>query len=215
MLHTMRVLLHRSVLATSFLCASCASLKTPYPDKAYFAILPGAPDAPVPATAPAGTPVILIRRVSVVAPYDAPAFVYKIGPSQFETDYYDAFIAEPASLLTSDLIRWLSATRSPGSIIPAGSGAHHDLILEGNVTALYADLQNKSAPRVVIEARFMLIDEHNADAILLDKTYSASAPARTAAAPELAAAFGLADRQILQSLAADLPTNAQSDPRPK
>jgi ABC-type uncharacterized transport system auxiliary subunit len=210
-----RTLFKSLAVGIALLCVSCASLKMPYPDKAYFAIEPGTPDTASSATAPGATPVILIRRLSIAAPYDATAFVYKTGPAQFATDYYNAFITEPASLLTSDLIQWLSATRPPGSIIAAGSGAHHDLILEGNITALYADLQNKSAPRAMIQARFMLIDERNADAIVLDKTYSVSVPADNATAPSIAAAFGRADRQILQSLAGDLPTNSPSEPRTK
>ena len=205
--HCVRVCQSIGIVA-ALLCASCAGLKTPYPDKAYFAIEPGTPtpqpDRVAPTSAPSDMPVILIRHLTVASPYDEPLFVYKTGPAKFETDYYNAFIAEPASLLTDALVKWLSTEQPLGSILPGGSGARHDLSLEGNITALYADLQKKDAPRAVIEARFLLIDERKRDSVVFEKAYSASVPADSAAPASLAAALGRAYRQLLQSLNDDL-----------
>jgi ABC-type uncharacterized transport system auxiliary subunit len=195
-------------VAAALLCASCASLKQPYPDKTYFAIDPGAPAGPisVPTTsqAIASYPVILVRRLSVASPYDEPLFVYKTGTNKFEKDYYNAFIAEPASLLTDDLLKWLSAEKSIGSVVAGGSSARHDLTLESNITSLYADLEKKNAPTVTVEGRFMLIDDRNRDAIVLDKTYSVSVSATSDRPADLAVGWGAAYHQILDSLAEDL-----------
>lgn len=196
-------------LLTLGLCvwsAGCAGLFKQQPvAKGYFAIEPGQPDGSKdarPTTRPAAE-VMRVRTLRVSPPCDGVAFVYRIGPSQFDTDYYNNFIAPPASLLTGALTQWL-AREGPMTVCDASSDLHADLTLEGSITRLYID-SAKSPPKAVIAARFFLIRDRNGDAqLLFDKPYEASVPVPAHSPAGFASGWGQAYRQILLELTAEL-----------
>ena len=190
------------------LCAGgCGGLFAQPPvAKAYFAIEPGRIES-LNSTQPATreNTVLRVRTLRVAPPYDGAAFVYRIGPSQFDTDYYNNFIAPPASLLTSGLIQWLSAS-CPMTVCDEYSDLRSDLILEGNITALYID-STVTPSRAVVAGRFFVTRNKNGDIELLsDKSYEASVAVTSRSAPAFAAAWGGAWRQVLEQLAHDLCT---------
>ena len=92
-----------------------------------------------------------VRALRVSPPYDSLLFVYRTGPSQFDTDYYNNFIAPPASLLTGDLIDWLSRS-APMIVSDTSSDLQPNAVLEGNITRLYID-SSSSPAKAVIAAR--------------------------------------------------------------
>jgi ABC-type uncharacterized transport system auxiliary subunit len=186
--------------------ASCGNMSKPYPEKNLFAIDAGpAPAAKQTATTTAAADVLRVRRFRVAAPYDGLTFVYRTGEAQYRTDYYNGFIVAPEETLTSETIRWLTAAGPFASVIDGGSTVTSRFLLEGNVTALYADLSDAKAPKAVIQARFFMIDESGADArVRFQKAYAATVPAGAGQPAEIAAALGKAWGQILTGLAADL-----------
>jgi ABC-type uncharacterized transport system auxiliary subunit len=186
--------------------AGCAGLFKQQPvAKGYFAIEPGQPEsssADHPTTRSAAG-VMRVRTLRVSPPYDGVAFVYRIGPSQFDTDYYNNFIAPPASLMTGALTQWL-AREGRMTVCEASSDLRADLTLEGSVTRLYIDSAT-SPPKAVIAARFFLTRDRNGDAqLLFDKPYEASVPVPAHSPAGFASGWGQAYRQILLELTADL-----------
>lgn len=186
--------------------AGCAGLFKQQPvAKGYFAIEPGQSDASHDAH-PANqyaAEVMRVRTLRVSPPYDGVAFVYRIGPSQFDTDYYNNFIAPPASLMTGALTQWL-AQEGPMTVCEASSDLHADLTLEGSITRLCIDSAT-SPPKAVIAARFFLTRDRNGDAqLLFDKPYEASVPVPAHSPAGFANGWGQAYRQILVELTADL-----------
>lgn len=193
-----------------FLCicgAGCGGLlKQPPVAKAYFAIDPGRPQMPSaadPTTRPEPE-VLRVRMLRVSPPYDGVAFVYRIGPSQFDTDYYNNFIAPPASLLTGSLIDWL-ARSEPMTICDASSDLRSDLILEGTISRLYIDSTTTPSPTAVVAGRFFLTrDRQGIVELLSDKTYEGSAAVSDRSPAGFASAWGQAYRKLLEQLGADL-----------
>jgi len=139
----------------------------------------------------------------VSPPYEGVAFVYRIGPSQFDTDYYNNFIAPPATLLTGELIDWL--TRSgPMTVCDTSSDLRPDLVLAGNITMLCID-STTSPPRARVEGRFFFTKEHDGvSELVAERHYEESAPVSARSPAEFARAWGQAYRQLLIHLSEDL-----------
>jgi uncharacterized lipoprotein YmbA len=196
------LLLMAGLLALGVVAASCSSMNRPYPEKGFFAIDAG----PAPAAAKeSGESALRVRRLRVAQPYDGHTFVYRTGPSEFRTDYYNGFIVAPDQALTSETIRWLAAAGPFASVVDGASSAPNRYVLEGNVTALCGDMTDAKVPKATIEMRFFLLDESGAEAaVKFQKAYAASAPAAGVKPADLVDAWGQALRQILTSLAADL-----------
>lgn len=214
-------LLAACVVAPAVVCGCGDALKAPYPAKAYFLLAAGNPGPDsgdrAPATAAAATGatgatgaaaaerVLKVRQFRVTPPYDGGSFVYKVGPDQYSTDYYTAFLMPTDRMLGEEVRNWLDRSGPFDRVIDAGSGARARFSLEGNVTAFYGDFTNRAAPRAVIEARFLLLSDDNAGPrILFTRSYSASAPVTGPGPAGLVDGWNRACRQMLEELTADL-----------
>ncbi len=184
------------------LLCSCKGLQQPFPNKKLYAINAGASTAPVSSEAKAA---LLVRPVSVASPFDGITFTYKIGESQFETDYYNNFVTEPGRLLTGELVRRLSESGLYATVTDARSIVSTSVWLEVNITSLHGDYTNRSSPSAVIEARvFLLKDDPASDQILMQKTYRVRELAASDTPDALVAAWGKAFGRMIDELVADL-----------
>ena len=183
----------------------CAgALSKPYPAKSLHALEVGPPPEAGALAAPSAA-VLRVDRVRVAAPYDATTFVYKVGPTRFESDYYNGFIAEPGRLLTEQLSDWMCGSKVFACAVGGGSGAAYQLALETNVTALYGDYSEKDKPRAVVEARFFLIDQTGGQFnIVFEKRYRESRDIAAASPEALVGGWDDGWRRILTALVEDL-----------
>ncbi|OHB57536.1 MAG: hypothetical protein A2173_00555 [Planctomycetes bacterium RBG_13_44_8b] len=77
--------------------------------------------------------------------------------------------------------------------------------LEANITALYADVRDKSSPSAVMELRaFLIANNPAAESVLLGKTYRASCPLQSNTPEALVEALDKCLAEILTSLEKDL-----------
>lgn len=177
-------------------------LKQPPVAKGYFAIEVAAENQNSTSQSPAAhrAGVLRVGTIRVSPPYDAATFVYRLGPTQFDTDYYNNFIAPPASLLTGSLVQWLDA-HGPMTVVDSASGLQSKLRLEGNVTDFYIDSSNKAAPTAVVGGRFFLIRQYqNADELALELPFHETAPVRSRSPADFAAALSQAWQRVLVKL---------------
>lgn len=197
----------RTALAAALLLAGCSQ---PYPQRNQYSLNVGSTPNPLqppaaPATAPAGQAVLRVDVLRIAAPYSGNDFIYKVGANKYTSDYYNGFIASPQAILTGELIQWLGDANIFKAVVDSRTGIDHRLTLEGNVTALYGDYTDLKAPAAVVEIKFFLIREKDADAVIIrDKLYSARVPLSGRGASLLVAGWGEAYRQILQQLTDDL-----------
>jgi|GEM_PF-2927060 len=178
---------HSSFIARHYLVAlllttlaGCGLSQRP-PERAFFAIDPGHP-ATVATTAPATSiaPSDLTLRVlaaRVAKPYDSQSFVYKLAPNQFQSDYYNGFIAPPDRMLAGALIEWLNHSGAVKYAVGSASSLDTRYSLELTVPALYADYTNPKSPKAIIEIRAFLFHEGSSGTqILLQNLYQESEP---------------------------------------
>ena len=99
--------------------------------------------------------VIRMMPANITPQFANASFVYRTSAMQYRIDPYRQFLTAPntevTTYLESDLAPLLSATLISGdNLTPA------NFILQENITELYADYQNKSAPEAVISIQFIL-----------------------------------------------------------
>ncbi len=182
--------------------AGCSSMSQPFPEKALFAIDAGQPDGPV----ADGCPYALrVRTLRVAEPFDGRAFVYRLGPSQYKTDYYNGFVGSPDQLLTGEMIGYLAESRLFAAVIDSAGEGDHQYVLDGSVSELCGDYAKVGSPRAVVAARIFLFDDRQAiTRVVFQKVYRKEAPLDGATPEALAAGLGVAYGQLLAELTADL-----------
>jgi cholesterol transport system auxiliary component len=185
-------------------------LKTPYPAKTYFLIDAG---QPVESSAASdrlpihkfAAGVLKVRQFRVAAPYDGSVFVYKIGPNQYSSDYYAAFLMSSDKMLSDGMCQWLSRSNLFTLVVDAESSVRAHYTLEGSVNAFYADFTDPRHPRAVLQAQFYLLsDEDSRPEILFAQFYVTSAPVTAAGPAGLVDAWNRAYRTMLENLTVDL-----------
>jgi cholesterol transport system auxiliary component len=156
-----------AVAAALILSAGCVdALKSEYPERRYFTLTAQRPGEAAP---PAKEGVLRVRRFTASKVSEGSELVTRTGETEYETDFYNQFFAPPAIQLTEQAHRWLGASGLFSAVVGTGSSVPETHILEGNVTALYADPRSSSA---VLEIQFMLV-RVSADpaAVLFQKSY--------------------------------------------
>jgi len=146
-----------------------------------------------------------VRRFSVDAAFADKGLVYRLDEFKYESDYYHEFLIAPGIMVTEKTRTWLADSGLFERVLPTGSRLEPTYTLEGNVTALYGDFRNESAPTAAMEIRFFLLANANArETVLFAETYRAATgvPAKTADA--FVAALNESLTEILTRLEADL-----------
>ncbi len=143
-------------LALALLLASgCfGGLQRTPPEKQRFMLQAVVETSPAP---DASTSVLRVARVRVSPVFDNKGFVYRTGPSTFETDFYNEFFSPPGVLVREALLGWLDATRAFAAVA-RGSSAEADWVLETDVDQLFADQRESGPPKACLEIAFRLID---------------------------------------------------------
>lgn len=187
------------MVACALLAPSLAgcSLSKPYPAKQLYVLDPGAPQQS------GGT--LRVPRVRVTEPLSRTAFQSLVAPSRLEEDYYSTFAAEPDRLITSELMEWLSTAGHYEAVVDGASTADASHTLQCTISELYCDRTDPAAPRAVLSARSILLDETSVPArVISARDYEAVEPLRGSEADAFAEALGAALKRLLGRLSADV-----------
>jgi cholesterol transport system auxiliary component len=146
-----------------------------------------------------------VRRFNVDEAFAAKQLVYRVAEFRYESDYYHEFMVLPGAMITEKTRDWLADSGLFARVSSVGSRLESTYLLEGNVTALYADFRSEAAPTAVVEIRFFLLAGPDTnETVGLARTYRAESPiaAKTAEGVVEALSKGLAD--ILTRLEPDI-----------
>jgi len=204
----------RAVLVLAMLAAllaGCGGLTRPAVVKRTFLL-----DPPLPA-AVTGEPkntTLRVAPLNVAAPFRGKAFVYRTGPLAFERDYYDEFFVPPAAMLTDATARALAAARVFARVAPPGSsGSVGEYVLDGFVSALYADTRERARPAAVIAIDFYVSPATEPGTrVVWNRRYEQRATAQGDGPDALAQAWNAALGQLLADLARDLAAASLPEP---
>ncbi len=146
-----------------------------------------------------------VRRFTIDSVFAGKGFVYRRGEHEYESDFYNQFLISPAVMVSEKTRHWLCRSGICGRVLVPGSRIESTHTLEANITALYADVRDKSSPRAVMELRaFLIANNPAAESVLLGKTYRASCPLQSNTPEALVEALDKCLAEILTSLEKDL-----------
>ena len=193
------------LLAALLLASGCfGGLERRPPEKQRFVLQPATEVAPV---SVAGSSVVRLARVRIspvrVSPvFDNKGFVYRTGPSTFETDFYNEFFSPPGVLLREALIDWLDSTQLFDAVARS-SAADADWVLETDLDQLFADQRDPGPPKAYLEITFRLIDARTRK-VAFEKRYTASEAAADRSPAALVDAWNRGLGSMLAELVGDV-----------
>ncbi len=145
-----------------------------------------------------------LRPLRVSPGYAGRELVYRMGPSDFATDFYNLYFVSPSDMLTQELRTWLDESRLFANVVEDYSLARPGLTLEGVANALYGDF-SASPPAAVVEMQFFLVDENTRDnEIVFSATYERALAIGSATPQALVQGLTQGVREIFTELETDL-----------
>ena len=150
--------------------------------------------------------ILEISRLTIDSAFSGNGLVYRIGDAEYESDFYNEFLATPSAMISDAMRNWLSKSRLFKRVLDPGSQIDPTHIIEGNITALYGDFRNVSSPRATIEMRVFLLEAETGDEPLpvFGKTYTTSIAMESDDPEGLVEALGRCLQKILSALENDL-----------
>ena len=151
--------------------------------------------------------VLKVRPFQVSPAYQGKEMVYRLGDTQFETDYYNTFFVAPAPALSQQAEEWLGRSGLFGHVVDSTSQLADTHVLEAVVNAMYGDFRDKAHPKAVLEMQFFVLrNKDERYQVAFSKNYAAAVPFSTefGDASKLAEAYNTALTQILGELERDL-----------
>jgi cholesterol transport system auxiliary component len=194
----------------AFLLTGCLS-KRPLNKQSFTFTIPEAnPHATV-----TNAPVLTIRQITVMPPFDSPSLTYRTGDFSYERDPYAGFLVSPAESLSEPIRALLRNTGKFSAVADPESSLHGTLDLEISVTQLYGDFRDKEHPTADLEMHFVLyrVPESRGarlvkptPVLLLQKIYSRRVPLKSRTAADVVAGLNDALYQIVVEFAHAAPT---------
>ena len=190
------------IVATGALALSGCGQATNY-NRTQYVLDPTRPGEPVSTSHDA---VLEVRRFMIDSAFSGKGFVYRSAQLQYETDYYREFLVSPAAMIREVARNWFARSGLFARVADPGSYIEPTYALEANVTQLYGDLRDETAPKAVMEVRAFVLEvkDRRDPAIVHSKTYSATMPMQTQDPGSLVAAFNQCLQTILTDLESDV-----------
>ena len=213
----------RPVALLALLCAAwmlgACSLSRPTVAKRSFLLGAERSGATTTSTAPnlphgAAPPALRVNRFVVAQPFDGRPLVYRAGDLRYEIDFYNEFLASPATMLTERTMRWLADARLFSAVVPMTSNVHARHVLEGTVWTMHGDYRNREAPTATIGIRFLLARYDGAGPMLLDHSFTRTVQVADHSPDRLVAAFDEALGSILGDLEGAIVAALRNDREP-
>ncbi len=154
---------------------------------------------------PASDGSLQVHRFSIDTAFATKNLVYRLGEFKYEEDYYRQFLISPGTMITEKTRVWLADSGLFNTVLPVGSRIVPTYTLEGNITALYGDFLDESAPTAVMEIRFFLVKiAEGQESVVFARTYRAASAVPSRTTDAFVNALNQSLVEILTCLEADL-----------
>ena len=193
----------RCLVACAALSFVACSIGKPIPPATTYVVEPPMPATRTAAAQRSGT--LRIGNVRVAAPFAGNALVYRANEVQFTADPYQAFLADPAAMLGSQLAAWLDRAGPFEGVAQPGSARTAPYVLEATFTELYGDFTPGAPAAAVMTVQFVLVDQTGARSkTLYEGTISRRVGLAQATPEALVHGYGQALSEILEQFVSDL-----------
>ena len=189
----------RAFLALPLTLAACGLAERPYAERRQWPLLVHQPETRPPRR---GGPVLEVRPLRAGPGLEARGLQSLQPDGSMRTAFYEEWAVPPAEGAGDALRLWLTNSGKFGAVVAPGSRVTPDLVMEGELTALWSEPAQKQARATLA---ITVVDQRGGSSrILLQRTFTGTAPLGSDAAPDAAHAQleALADafRQIEQAV---------------
>lgn len=194
--------LRSTLLLLAVFCGGCITLERSYPaDQRYFMI--EAQDGK--SLSSEGTHILSVQNLYISPRYADRNFIYRTSETEYETDFYNQFLSEPATMISEEVRQALAATRLFKIVLGPSNSQPANYLLEGSVNVLYGDFRNLRAPAAVLEIEFLLHNENpTQNEIVMQKRYRRSVPLSERTPEALVKGWNQALAEIITMFVTDL-----------
>jgi hypothetical protein len=193
-----------SLLIPALLCllGGCSFLQLRTSERVEFSFSPQFPSVPPPPNAPG----LSIRLFEAAPQFERENFVFRLGSTRWETDFYRVFADPPATLLTAATRRWMAHSGLFSRVAIPGLGTSQNWNLEGFVNDIHGDYREPDQPKAVLEMKFTLQapGSSRSSTPLLTKTYREVTPLEINSPTGLVDAWSRNFEKIMRQLVADM-----------
>jgi len=186
---------------TALAAAGCLSLDKAHPQQDFYVL---EIDSPEPSSAQPVAGVLMVRPFRAAEPYGDVQFIYRVGPSRLETDYYNVFLTPPERMIRRATENWLRASNVFAGVVDGANMVAADYVLDAVVTTLRGDYSDVAAPRAQLAIQVTVIPANSAEPLLLQKEFSRTVAIDRDVASELVAGWQTALQEILDQVTNEL-----------
>jgi cholesterol transport system auxiliary component len=180
--------------------AGC-TLTRPAPVKQQYLLDPPAPAA----AAKSQSTSVRVGAINVAAPFRGRNFVLREADLRYETDYYNEFLVPPATMITELTARALERSKAFVRVVPPGYASEADWVLDGFISALYADERDGKKISAEVAVSYYLFQAGGGSGMpVWTHDYRKQVPVSGATTDGYAAALNAAFGEILTELTRDL-----------
>src|SRR5215472_8066786 len=126
----------RRVLALPLLLAACGLSERPYAERRQWPLLIRRPNALPPRT---GGRILEVRPINAGPGLEVRGLQSLEGDGSLHTAFYEEWAVPPAEGIGDALRLWLAGSGKFGAVVAPGSRLTADLVLEGELTALWTE----------------------------------------------------------------------------
>jgi cholesterol transport system auxiliary component len=146
-----------------------------------------------------------VRPFTIDAEFSGRQMVYRIDEFRYAPNYYNEFLIPPAIMITETTRNWLAGTETFARVVEPGSGMMPTYILNGSISACYADIRDKAAPAAVLELKmFLTKQDKGVETLAWSHTYEMRELMKNTQPQSFAAAMSRCVQSVLQKLQTDL-----------
>jgi cholesterol transport system auxiliary component len=189
-----------AALSTLAFAGGC-SLTRPSPARQSFLLDPAFP----PPVAKAQPGWLRMGIVNVAAPFRSRSFVVRDSDLKFDSDFYHEFFVQPGVMIADATAQALTRSKVFAEVSRPGVMADANWVLDGFVSALYADGRDAARSAAVLEITYYLSrDDGGASAPVWSRAYAKRVPFVPTGTTDYVNALNTAFSEILAELTRDL-----------
>lgn len=193
----------RGVIVLPLLLAACGLAERPYAERRDWPLLLRRPQILPPR---AGGSVLEVRPLRAGPGLEVRGLQSLEADGSIRTEFYEEWAVPPAQGVEDAVRLWLAECGRFGAVVAPGSRVQADLVLEGELTALWTEPAQHRAHAALA---MTVIDQRPAvPRILLQRTFTADAPLGSDAPPDAVAAQIAALAEVFRGIEAAMPTSS-------
>jgi ABC-type uncharacterized transport system auxiliary subunit len=147
-------------------------------------------------------PVLLVRSIRAAPGLEVRGLQWLLKDGSVHVDFYEQWAVPPAQAVEDDMRRWLANAGLFSAVLAPGSRLNADLVLEGELDALIADL-NAGVARASLA--LVLLDQRKHETkVLLQKTERAEVKLTATDPPAIVDALKAALVEVLRQTETDI-----------